>query len=64
MKRKLKGIVWYWSACYSYYLKDTIEYYDDEIEMYYLKDAGDFFPHSQLFKTKKEAAIDAFPPIV
>jgi len=59
----LKGVVWYWSPCYSNYFKDTIDSYDEELDMYYLKNAGDFFQYNQLFKTKREAALDAFPPL-
>ncbi len=61
--KQLKGIVWYWSPCYSTYLKDTIVDFDEELQMYYLELAGDFFHPNQLFKTKKDAAYDAFPPM-
>lgn len=55
--KRLKGVVWYYSLTYSAYFKDTIDSYNEEIEMYWLKNATDFFHGNELFKSKKECRL-------
>lgn len=48
----LKGFVWYFNG--DSIQKDTIEYYDTNLELYMLKELGDFKSRNELFKTKSQ----------